>query len=62
MGNKKFVKTTGETDRREAEAELQKRIAPFRAGDEIESLKNIAARIETQKDELSGSMPNRTRG
>lgn len=53
VGNKKFVITTGKTDRREAEAELQKRMAPFRVGDELESLKNIAARIETQKDEVA---------
>lgn len=52
VAGKKFMRTTGKRDRREAETELRRIMEPFVAGDEITTLQNIAARIEGRSAEL----------
>jgi len=49
VAGKKFMRTTGKRDRREAEKELHRIMEPFVAGDEITTLQNIAARIEAER-------------
>jgi integrase len=53
VAGKKFMRTTGKRDRREAEKELHRIMEPFVAGDEIATLQNIAARIEGRKADLA---------
>lgn len=53
VAGKKFTRTTGKRDRREAETELRRIMEPFAAGDEITTLQNIAARIEGRSAELT---------
>jgi len=52
LSGKKFMRSTGKTNRREAEVELHRIMEPFVAGDEVSTLQNIAARIEGRKAEL----------
>jgi len=53
LGGRKFMRSTGKTNRREAEVELHRIMEPFLAGDEVTCLQNIAARIEGRKAELT---------
>lgn len=53
VSGKKFMRTTGKRDRREAETELRKIMEPFTIGDEVTTLQNIAARIEGRTAELA---------
>ena len=53
VAGKKFMRTTGKRDRREAETELRRIMEPFVAGNEIATLQNIAARIEGRTTEMT---------
>lgn len=53
IAGKKFMQTTGQRDRRDAEKELNRIMEPFVAGDGATALQNIAARLEGQKAELA---------
>lgn len=46
VAGKKFMRSTGKQDRRQAEKELHRIMEPFVAGDEVATLQNIAARIQ----------------
>ncbi len=52
VGNKQFVKTTGQTDRKEAEKELAKMMQPYLVSDEVRTLETVKARLEGAKTEL----------
>lgn len=52
VGNKQFVKTTAQTDRKEAEKELAKMMQPYLVSDEVRTLETVKARIEGAKSEL----------
>ncbi len=53
VSGKKFVKSTGQTDRRDAESELSRLIQPFLVQDEVRTLETMKARIEGAKNELA---------
>ena len=53
VSGKKFVKSTGQTDRRDAETELSRIIQPFLVQDEVRTLETMKARIEGAKNELA---------
>ena len=53
VGRKRFMKTTGERDRRKAETELRRIMEPFAVGDEVTTLETVAAHIQGRKAELS---------
>jgi integrase len=53
VAGKKYMQTTGKRDRREAEKELHRIMEPFVAGDEVATLRNIAAKIEGRTAELT---------
>jgi integrase len=52
VGHKKFVKTTGEQDRKKAQVELNRIMRPFVIGDEATTLENIATTIAGRRAEL----------
>jgi len=52
VGGKRFAKSTGKTNKREAEVEMNRIMEPFVAGDELTALKNLSARIDIQRSEL----------
>jgi integrase len=52
IGGKRFVKTTGQTNRRDAETRLSEIMAPFLVGDDVRTLETVKARIEGAKAEL----------
>lgn len=53
VAGKKFMRTTGKRDRREAEKELHRIMEPFAAGNEVSILQNIAAKIEGRTAEMA---------
>ncbi len=53
VAGKKFMKTTGKRDRREAETELRRIMEPFTAKQEVDVLRNIAAKIEGRTAEIA---------
>ncbi len=52
VDGKTFTRSTGTSDRREAEKILAEIVAPFMAKDDAERLENLAVRIEGRKAEL----------
>lgn len=52
VSGKKFMRTTGKGDRRDAEKELRRIMEPFALGDEVTTLENIAARIKGRTSEM----------
>ncbi len=52
VGGQRFVKTTGQTNRRDAETRLAEIMAPFLVEDEVRTLESVKARIEGAKSEL----------
>ena len=53
VNGKLFMRSTGETTKRKAEAKRSEIMAPFVTGDEVTVLQNIAARIEGRGAELT---------
>jgi len=53
IGGKKFVKSTAQTDRKDAEKELARIMEPFLIEDEVKTLQYVKARIEGAKGELA---------
>ena len=53
VAGKKFMRSTGKRDRREANTALARIMEPFLVEDEVKTLQNIAARIEGAKTELA---------
>jgi len=53
VNGKLFMRTTGETNKKQAEEKRAKIMQPFVAGDEVAILQNIAARIEGRKAEVA---------
>lgn len=53
VASKKFMKSTGKTNRREAEKRLAEIMEPFLIENEIKTLQNVKARIEGAKSELA---------
>ena len=53
VGGKKFMRTTGHSERRKAETELHRIMEPFIVGDEVTTLQHIAARIEGRTADLA---------
>ncbi len=53
VDGKKFMQTTGKRDRREAETELRRIMEPFTAKQEVDVLRNIAAKIEGRNAEIA---------
>lgn len=53
VGEKKYVKTTGQTNRRDATKELARIMEPFLIQDEIKTLQNVKTRIEGARAELA---------
>ena len=53
VAGKKFMRSTGKRDRRDAEKELHRIMEPFAAGNEVTILQNIAAKIEGRKAEIA---------
>jgi len=53
VNGKLFMRSTGETSKRKAEAKRAEIMAPFVAGDDVTVLQNIAARIEGREAELA---------
>ncbi len=53
VNGKLFMRSTGETDKKKAEAKRAQIMQPFVAGDETVVLQNIAARIEGRKAEVA---------
>ena len=49
VSGKRFAKTTGQTDRREAKKRLSEIIKPFLVEDEVRTLESVKARIEGAK-------------
>lgn len=60
VSGKKFMRSTGKRDRREAETELRRIMEPFYAQDEVATLQNIATRIEGRKAEIANLEDERT--
>jgi len=52
VAGKKFTKSTGKRDKREAQAELARLMQPFLVGDEVRTLESVKARIEGAKADL----------
>lgn len=53
VNGKLFMRTTGETNKKDAEEKRAAIMQPFVAGDEVAVLQNIAARIEGRKAEVA---------
>ena len=53
VAGKKYMKTTGRRDRREAETELRRIMEPFIAEQDVDMLRNIAAKIEGRTADLA---------
>jgi integrase len=53
VAGKKYMRSTGKRDRREAEKELRRIMEPFTAEQEVDILRNIAAKIEGRTVELT---------
>lgn len=53
VAGKKFMQSTGKRDRREAETELRRIMEPFAAGQEVDILRSIAARIEGRTSDIA---------
>ena len=53
VNGKLFMRSTGETTKRKAEAKRSEIMAPFVTGDEVTVLQNIAARIEGREAEIT---------
>jgi integrase len=53
VAGKKYMRSTGERDRRKAEAALRRIMEPFAAEQEVDILRSIAAKIEGRTAELS---------
>lgn len=53
VNGKLFMRSTGKTNRKEAEEERTKIMLPFATGDDVSVLQNIATRIEGRKAEIA---------
>lgn len=53
IAGRRYAKTTGQTDKRDAEKELGRIIEPYLVKDEIKTLQNVKSRIEGAKAELT---------
>jgi len=53
IAGRRFAKTTGQSDKRDAEKRLNEIMAPFLVEDEVRTLETVRARIEGAKSELT---------
>ena len=53
IGGKRFMQTTGQSDRRAADKELRRIMEPFALGNEVAALESIRGRIEGRTAELA---------